>query len=239
MEKICIHCNELLDSSLFHKHKQTKDGLGSWCKKCLKQRAINKRREKGIQPRRIGLDPIKREISNQNYRNRKSETFVYTITEKVCSHCKLNKTVDYFRKNITYKDGYHNKCKKCEYEICTESRQAYGLKNWAKICFLQAKKHSKYDFDIDEQFILDLYEKQNGRCYWFNVELKPSNIAKYPWQPSLDRLDREKGYTKDNVVLTCYSANIGRNTSSVEIFNEFIEDLKLSIKEKNEKNFGE
>jgi hypothetical protein len=229
MEKICIHCEEKLDLSLFHKHKETIDGYGSWCKNCLMQRAIRIRREKGIQPRRVGLDPVKREISNQNYRKRKAESFVYTITEKTCSHCNINKSVDNFRKNITYKDGYHNKCKKCEYEICTDSRQAYLLKNWAKICFLHAKKHNKYDFDIDEQFVKDLFEKQNGRCYWFNIKLEPSNIAKYPWQPSLDRLDREKGYTKDNVVLACYAANIGRNTSSHEIFSKFVEDLKLSL----------
>ena len=87
MEKTCAHCNESLDISSFHKHKQTKDGLGSWCKKCLKERAILKRREQGIQPKRVGTDPVKRQISNLNYRNRKAETFVYTITEKVCSRC--------------------------------------------------------------------------------------------------------------------------------------------------------
>jgi hypothetical protein len=85
--------------------------------------------------------------------------------------------------------------------------------------------------EIDENFILELFEKQNGKCYWFKVDLKPSNIAKYPWQPSLDRLDRDKGYTKDNVVLACYSANIGRNTASAEIFNMFVIDLKMALKD--------
>lgn len=232
MEKKCTHCNQNLDVSSFHKHKQTKDGYGSWCKTCLNQRAIQKRREKGIEPRRIGLDSVKRKISNQNYKKRKAETFVYSISEKLCSHCNEIKNVNFFRKNITYKDGYDNKCKRCEYEISTDSRKSYLIKNWAKILFLHAKKHNKYDFDIDEQFILELYEKQNGKCFWFAVDLKPSNEAKYPWQPSLDRLDRTKGYTKDNVVLACYTANIGRNTSSVETFIEFINDLRISIKEK-------
>jgi len=229
MEKICTHCKELLDISLFHKHSQAKNSYESWCKKCKKQKALDKRREQGIQPRRVGTDLVKRQISNLNYRNRKAQTFTYTITEKVCSRCEINKTVDCFRKNITYKDGYQNKCKRCEYEICTESRNAYELKNWAKRLFLHAKKHSKYDFDINEQFIKDLYEKQQGKCFWFGVDLKPSNIAKYPWQPSLDRLDREKGYTKDNVVLACYTANIGRNTSDEATFSLFVKDLKETI----------
>lgn len=234
MEKICTHCNENLDVSLFHKHKFSKDGLGSWCKLCLKERSAEKRREKGIEPKRVGIDLIKRKESNLNYRKRKAESFVYTITEKTCSHCKETKTVDYFKKHISGIDGYQSKCKKCQYEICTDSRKAYVLKNWAKLLFLDAKAHSKYDFDIDEQFVSELYEKQNGKCFWFNVDLKPSNEAKYPWQPSLDRLNREKGYTRDNVVLACYSANIGRNTSDEATFSLFVEDLKKALANKND-----
>lgn len=234
MEKICAHCIESLEISSFHKHKHTKDGFGSWCKKCLKLREINKRRENGVEPKRIGSDPEKRKISQENFKKRKVESFIYTITEKLCSQCQETKTVDCFRKNITYKDGYNNKCKKCEYEICTDSRKAYIVKNWAKLLFLHAKKHSKYDFDIDEQFVSELYEKQNGKCFWFNVDLKPSNVAKYPWQPSLDRLDREKGYTKDNVVLACYTANIGRNTSDEATFSLFVEDLKKALASNND-----
>ena len=233
MEKICTHCNKNLDILLFHKHKFSKDGFGSWCKLCLKERSTEKRREKGIEPKRVGTDPDKRKISNLNYRKRKVESFIYTITEKLCSHCKENKTVDCFKKDITGSDGYQSKCKKCQYEISADARKAYVLKNWAKLLFLDAKAHSKYDFDIDEQFISELYEKQNGKCFWFNVDLKPSNIAKYPWQPSLDRLDREKGYTKDNVVLACYSANIGRNTSDEATFSLFVEDLKKALSAKN------
>ena len=141
------------------------------------------------------------------------------------------KPVQFFKKQIIYVDGYSSQCKKCQYEICTDSRKAYELKNWEKRLFLHAKKHSKYDFDIDEQFVLELYEKQNGKCFWFNVDLKPSNEAKYPWQPSLDRLDREKGYTRDNVVLACYTANIGRNTSDEATFSLFVEDLKKALQD--------
>jgi hypothetical protein len=57
--------------------------------------------------------------------------------------------------------------------------------------------------------------------------LVPSDKPKHPQQPSLDRLDRNKGYVKDNVVLTCYSANIGRNENDLETWETFI---KLFIK---------
>lgn len=70
--------------------------------------------------------------------------------------------------------------------------------------------------------ITDLYEKQKGLCYWFGIPLVPSLTNKHPQQPSIDRLDRTKGYTKDNVVLCCYTANIGRNETDLDIWLEFI-----------------
>jgi hypothetical protein len=94
-----------------------------------------------------------------------------------------------------------------------------------------AERHSDKPILIDENFVLELFEKQNGLCYWFKVKLQPSSEPKYPWQPSLDRLDRTKGYEPENVVLACYSANIGRNTASAEIFNMFVIDLKMALKD--------
>ena len=231
MEKICLKCKENLDHSFFYKNKSKKDGLDLWCKICVLEKKRNIRRENGVKPRRIGPDPRKRKISQDNFKVKKEATFVYTKTEKECSTCGIVKLICEFKKRILFIDGYSSKCKKCEYEITTNSRKAYELKHWVKKLFHSAKKHAKSEVEIDENFILDLYEKQNGKCYWFNVDLTPSNEAKYPWQPSLDRLDRTKGYTKDNVVLTCYSANIGRNTTSAEIFNMFVLDLKMALKD--------
>jgi len=50
--------------------------------------------------------------------------------------------------------------------------------------------------------------------------------SKDPQQPSLDRLDPEKGYVKGNVVLTCLAANFGRNRTNIERFKEFVELLR-------------
>ncbi len=232
MKKTCKRCSLSLDIKLFYKHSSTKDGYGSWCKKCLTEKSAEKRRENGVPLKKIGRDLEKTRLKQRQWRNKRLESFVYNITEKFCTVCKEVKDVSHFRKAVTHKDGYDNQCKKCYYLICSDSRKAYEIKFWAKRLLSHAKKHSKVEVLIDEQFILDLYEKQQGRCYWFNIELKPSNTSKYPWQPSLDRLDRDKGYEPDNVVLACYTANIGRNTTSKEIFKDFVEDLKNNINEK-------
>jgi hypothetical protein len=68
-------------------------------------------------------------------------------------------------------------------------------------------------------------EKQNGLCHWFKIPLIPSHQKKHPQQPSLDRLDNNKGYTKDNVVLCCYSANIGRNEIDLGTWRTFLKLL--------------
>jgi hypothetical protein len=227
MQKQCSKCKEVFENAEenFYKSSKLKSGFNSWCKKCESIKNSIKNKSEEIVKAAY--------IRNKIFREKAKAIIKPLLESKTCSHCNEEKEIIHFKTRPVNKDGYANQCKKCEYEICTDSRQAYVLKNWAKRLFLDAKAHSKYDFDIDEQFVSELYEKQNGKCFWFNVDLKPSNIAKYPWQPSLDRLDREKGYTKDNVVLACYSANIGRNTSDEATFSLFVEDLKKALSAKN------
>jgi len=90
-------------------------------------------------------------------------------------------------------------------------------------------KYRNHEIDIDVDYINYLFKKQNGKCYWFGVDLIPSEIKKHPQQPSLDRLDINFGYIKGNVVLSCYSANIGRNESSQDVWVEFLKLIKPNI----------
>jgi hypothetical protein len=86
-------------------------------------------------------------------------------------------------------------------------------------------KSRKLEFNIDVNYINYLYEKQKGKCYWFGVDLIPSQNKKHPQQPSLDRIDNKKGYIKGNVVLSCYSANIGRNENDEKTWKEFLKKI--------------
>ena len=162
-------------------------------------------------------------------------------TQKKCNKCGLEKTDDQF-----YKSQRGSTCKECflkqtrenkrksrknpEFRIVESTKQKERRVRLWKNTLIHDSKYRGVEntltlYDIDE-----MLEKQSGLCYWFKVPLIPSENKKHPQQPSLDRLDRNLGYTKDNVVLSCYSANIGRNENDVGTWTEF---LRLLFDKKN------
>jgi hypothetical protein len=98
------------------------------------------------------------------------------------------------------------------------------IRLWVNTLINNSKKRG-YENTLTIKDVLEIYENQNGMCFWFKTPMIPSLTKKHPQQPSLDRIDRFKGYTKDNVVLCCYAANIGRNETDVEIWSNFVDVL--------------
>ena len=72
-------------------------------------------------------------------------------------------------------------------------------------------KHRNQEVEIDEKWIEERFCIQNNKCYWFNTPFEMVFSGRHPLKPSLDRLDRLKGYTKENTVIASYAANFGRN----------------------------
>ena len=79
---------------------------------------------------------------------------------------------------------------------------------------------------LDEQFLLALFNRQGGLCYWYGIPMVPSSEKKDPQNPSVDRLDTSRGYERDNVVLCTQSATYGRNSYSAEVFAAFVRLIK-------------
>lgn len=84
----------------------------------------------------------------------------------------------------------------------------------------------KLSFEIDLEFILHLWDKQEGKCYYTGVDMKYVALKKNPYQVSIDRIDSKKGYTKDNTVLCCQSINYMKNDYEVEEFQSFLNSVK-------------
>ena len=84
-----------------------------------------------------------------------------------------------------------------------------------------AKKNMVFEITLD--YLLEKYEKQEGKCEMtgipFTSERNPDGKRFYmPYSPSLDRIDSNKGYTKDNVRLVCVIVNLALNVFGEDVF---------------------
>lgn len=133
----------------------------------------------------------------------------------ICFRCKKTLEISEFRiiKNRTY--PYCNSmCRACDNLRTTKFKKNKSETIEGKAYFLFSNiKRRCFDKDleceIDENYIIDLYKKQNGLCYYTGVEMQLSSNDKSENRKnvSVDRIDSSKGYLKSNVVLCCWVVN--------------------------------
>jgi hypothetical protein len=62
-------------------------------------------------------------------------------------------------------------------------------------------------FDLEKNSLYEVYLKQNGKCYYTNIDIiHNEGYCKYN-SISIDRKDPNKGYIKENIVLCCFCIN--------------------------------
>lgn len=123
-----------------------------------------------------------------------------------------------------FQTGYYSQCIKCR------SIYKRNLESQTKETFLQrllhnSKHNSKHRsktreiagiFDITLQDLLDIYNYQNGLCYYSKVKLNLN--FKSDWQCSIERLNPDIGYIKENVALIALEFNTASQMSSEKIY---------------------
>jgi len=70
-----------------------------------------------------------------------------------------------------------------------------------------AKRRSKkqnMDYDLEPTSLLEIYNKQQGKCYYTGI---PLMLEKGNYTMSIDRIDSEMGYTVGNIVICCWVVN--------------------------------
>ena len=89
---------------------------------------------------------------------------------------------------------------------------------------------------IDFKFIEELIKKQNGKCYWYNIDLEIDSIenSRNPAKLTIERLDCTKGYSKNNVVLCSYAANCGRGDCPIDLWLNIIKNIKNGLNTKSD-----
>lgn len=75
-------------------------------------------------------------------------------------------------------------------------------------------KVQEIPFDIDHEYLLDLWDYQSGHCAVSGQLLdlsQPTEFSCNPDSPSLDKIVPKLGYIKGNVRFVCYQVNMALN----------------------------
>ncbi len=140
-----------------------------------------------------------------------------------CTYCKEEKPRNKFRSvkrtlpNGKKTDFLMTICLECD-RIKSHGRYRSNVPNRLGYLFAAAKaraRDSKIPFTISKKFLIDLYEKQNGCCFYSGIalELEPGRYS-----ISVDKKDPTGGYTEDNVVLCCWVINNMKSNLDIDEF---------------------
>lgn len=154
------------------------------------------------------------------------------MENKICNKCKQNKTTVEFNKNCRKSDGLNVNCKICEREmrkswpssnrknekkklrydsdqeyreIIKARRKRYHREHTDAVLWSHAKIRARkaglpFDLEISDVKIPD-------KCPILEIPIYIGNELRKWNSPSIDKIDNQKGYTKDNIRVISYMAN--------------------------------
>jgi hypothetical protein len=102
---------------------------------------------------------------------------------------------------------------------------------------LAEAKRKDIPCDINADYIISLWELQQGRCALTGVEMEitgepgPNNL-------SIDRIAPDRGYVRGNVQLVTYRANQSKGNMTINEFTEFCK-LVLETVGLEENHYGQ
>ena len=157
-----------------------------------------------------------------------------------CIDCKKHKLSSEFDSKINPIEKckvYECRCNTCSRKNRTLNRET-TLRNGSVEDFMKSeiviakdrnkKRGKNHDFDITVDFLMDLLEKQDGLCAMSGIEMLttthrdecPEGMRINPNKLSIDRIDSNIGYTKNNVQLVCCWVNLMKLDMPIDVFKE-------------------
>ncbi len=123
----------------------------------------------------------------------------------LCKPCDIKKAIEYGRQNPERRKQYRQKSrKKTRDTVEGKAREIHES---------MVQRSRERGFDYPEWTVAEVLDAiRDGRCELtnipFEVHRRQSGSRRNPWAPSPDRIDPNKGYTKENVRWVCFMANI-------------------------------
>jgi hypothetical protein len=136
-------------------------------------------------------------LSDENWKRSSQVYYIYICRE--CTNLKRNKTS---RRLAAKQNGISD-------EFIIRDSIFYAAKKRAK------KKKITFDL-VKEDIVIPIY------CPILHVELIRNSIHDKDFSPSLDRIDSDKGYLKDNIAVISLRANRIKNDATLEELRKLV-----------------
>lgn len=115
--------------------------------------------------------------------------------------------------NLTYQQRYYRENKQKLLEKHQERNKRTPRYSLISILALARKRA---EVTIDQDYLLELYDRQQGLCALSGIKLTLATGKMSPTSLSVDRIDNSKGYIPGNVRLVCVAINAFKSTMSDE-----------------------
>jgi hypothetical protein len=149
---------------------------------------------------------------------------------KTCPICKLEKEITSFNKNSNRYDGLQSTCRNCQ-QLKGRKYKAENPNKKALSNIKQRAKRLGVSFDLE---LSDL--ESTTHCPVFNIKLERGDKTHSRSSPSVDRINPQGGYTKDNIQILSNLANTMKQDATKEQLLQFAEWVYKTYKDSNENN---
>ena len=128
------------------------------------------------------------------------------------------------------KDGVQYKCKKCALNATRESRNS--IEGRINFILANAKRNlnrptKQLELSITKNDIIELFTKPKGLCALSGVKMehtihKNETVVENKYNISIDRINSDIGYTKENIQLVCWICNQMKSDIEPHLFIDII-----------------
>lgn len=142
------------------------------------------------------------------------------LTCLFCNFSKSNSSVDTFKLFLKF---IKNPKRKYNFEE-VENKTV----DWTSIIMRNIKTKNP-ETNITKKWLKEQFEEQKGLCKYTKIPMIITAESRFIFQPSIERVDCTKKYTKDNCVLVLLAANYGRSDFPLEEYLDYIKLLKKRL----------
>ena len=137
---------------------------------------------------------------------------IYNFYPKRKNKCKVCLSKEY--KNRGDKDEYIKKQKEW---------RSNNLIHYRVMSAKHRATRKGFVFEITDDDIVEKLKSQDGKCF---ISKKPISMNEKDWYSlSLDRLDSDIGYTKENTIVVTKFVNISKNDLSLDLYLKLLKEV--------------